>query len=379
MKNIDIDKIVSKVLKENLEEKAEIITRKIFSKKSKTEESEMEEGNEFSNSRCKAICDDEKSFKVGEKTYPLKGVDDEDKKSCGCSSIKENKITFTEEELIDLIEKLVIEEKEAVGLAITKKNLKDSKNVNDDAIEATTKKMKEYLKDGSKEEYNPNPQHFPKGNGELEKMEKMAYVPSEAVEEYEDAFSYPGQTNLVYDEIKPVDEKIDMYLKGDSKTGNAQKGKDGKDLGNVVSSKVGDKFKKNYDENIYGAEQMNASYKRQPQPVDVGGSEKMDGSLGILFNYQDEWILATRGSFTSPQAIKGTEILKTTVADAKNPTQQPTATKPIQPAELGQEMQNNKINLQGLSTILNGGDKKRSEDLVNAINATINQHLSKQQ
>ena len=311
MKNIDIDKLVSKVLKENLEEKAEIITRKIFakegafgdgrdkidvaepkgkitkadfdklrkSKKSKTEESEMEEGNEFSNSRCKAICDDEKSFKVGEKTYPLKGVDDEDKKSCGCSSIKENKITFTEEELIDLIEKLVIEEKEAVGLTITKKNLKDSKSVNDDAIEATTKKMKEYLKDGSKEEYNPNPQHFPKGNGELEKMEKMAYVPSEAVEEYEDAFSYPGQTNLVYDEIKPVDEKIDMYLKGDSKTGNAQKGKDGKDLGNVVSSKVGDKFKKNYDENIYGAEQMNASYKRQAQPVDIAGNTTQKGSL----------------------------------------------------------------------------------------------------
>lgn len=37
--------------------------------------------------------------------------------------------------------------------------------------------------------------------------------------------------------------------------------------------------------------------------------EKLDGSLGILFNYQDEWILATRGSFTSPQAIKGKEIL----------------------------------------------------------------------
>jgi len=37
--------------------------------------------------------------------------------------------------------------------------------------------------------------------------------------------------------------------------------------------------------------------------------EKLDGSLGILFNYQGEWILATRGSFTSPQAIKGKEIL----------------------------------------------------------------------
>jgi RNA ligase len=37
--------------------------------------------------------------------------------------------------------------------------------------------------------------------------------------------------------------------------------------------------------------------------------EKMDGSLGILFYYENEWIMATRGSFTSPQAIKGKEIL----------------------------------------------------------------------
>jgi RNA ligase len=37
--------------------------------------------------------------------------------------------------------------------------------------------------------------------------------------------------------------------------------------------------------------------------------EKMDGSLGILFNYDDEWIFATRGSFTSPQSIKGKQIL----------------------------------------------------------------------
>lgn len=38
--------------------------------------------------------------------------------------------------------------------------------------------------------------------------------------------------------------------------------------------------------------------------------EKMDGSLGILFNYKGEWVLATRGSFTSDQSIKGTELLK---------------------------------------------------------------------
>lgn len=340
MKNY-IDKIVSKILRENLEEKAEIITRKIYAKegafgdgrdkidvaepkgkitkadfdklragkkKGETDEnwgaiarvavpmaasyigskladegemkeSEMEEGNEFSDSRCKAICGSKKSFKVGSKTYPLKGVDSEDKKSCGCKGVKESKLRFTESELIDIIEKLVKEESEAPGIAITKKNLKSSKQVNDESLKDTTKKMKEYLKDGSKEEYNTNPQHFPMGNGELAKMDKMAYVPSEAVDEYQDAFSYPGMTNLRYDEIKPDDEKIDMYLKGNSKTGNAQKGKDGKDLGNAVSSKVGEKFKKNFDENLYGAEQANASYKRQSQPVDVAGNVTQKGSL----------------------------------------------------------------------------------------------------
>lgn len=38
--------------------------------------------------------------------------------------------------------------------------------------------------------------------------------------------------------------------------------------------------------------------------------EKMDGSLGILFNYEGEWMMATRGSFISEQAIRGMEILK---------------------------------------------------------------------
>lgn len=36
---------------------------------------------------------------------------------------------------------------------------------------------------------------------------------------------------------------------------------------------------------------------------------KYDGSLGILFCYNNEWILASRGSFTSDQAIKGKELL----------------------------------------------------------------------
>jgi len=36
--------------------------------------------------------------------------------------------------------------------------------------------------------------------------------------------------------------------------------------------------------------------------------DKEDGSLGILFNYNGEWIFASKGSFTSDQSIKAKEI-----------------------------------------------------------------------
>ena len=37
--------------------------------------------------------------------------------------------------------------------------------------------------------------------------------------------------------------------------------------------------------------------------------EKMDGSLGIFFYYEGGWVMATRGSFTSDQAVKGYEMM----------------------------------------------------------------------
>lgn len=42
---------------------------------------------------------------------------------------------------------------------------------------------------------------------------------------------------------------------------------------------------------------------------------KLDGSLGILFYYEGEWIFASRGSFTSEQSTKGFEMLKKNVDD----------------------------------------------------------------
>ena len=38
--------------------------------------------------------------------------------------------------------------------------------------------------------------------------------------------------------------------------------------------------------------------------------EKMDGSLGILFYYEGEWIICTKGSFTSTQAISAGGLLR---------------------------------------------------------------------
>ena len=42
---------------------------------------------------------------------------------------------------------------------------------------------------------------------------------------------------------------------------------------------------------------------------DFTAYEKMDGSLGIIYYYDGEWRVNTRGSFTSDQAIRGKEML----------------------------------------------------------------------
>ena len=55
---------------------------------------------------------------------------------------------------------------------------------------------------------------------------------------------------MVYDEIKPNDEKIKGQLVGSSTNGNAQVDKDGNALGNVVPSEVGDRFYNNFKDNL---------------------------------------------------------------------------------------------------------------------------------
>ena len=221
-----------------------------------SEDVEMEEGNEFSGALSDAKKRGEKSFEVDGKTYPVK-----------------ESIQLTEDELVELIEKIV---KEQTEVKETNASLKKSKTENDDYIQSVTKKMKEYLKDGSKGKYDMNPEQFPKGNGELAKMAKKAYTPSGAVEEYIENFAYsPGMENLQYDEIKPNDEWLEKTIEGSSMTGNGKGG-------NAIDTGLGKKINTKRKKNLYGVEK-NRSYNRVPQPVDNAGEVKGADKLNNMF------------------------------------------------------------------------------------------------
>ena len=200
-----------------------------------------------------------------------------DKNSCGCKTMKESKKTFvtlTEEEIIELIEKIVNEQTE---VAETNASLKASGTENEDNIKAVTEKMQTYLKTGSKGKYEPNPKQFPKGNGELAKMAKKAYTPSKAVEEYIENFAYsPGMENIQYDEIKPNDEWLEKNIEGSSVTGNGEGG-------NAIDTGLGKKINAKRKANLYGKEK-NKSYNRYPQPVDEAGETAGDESLDNIFS-----------------------------------------------------------------------------------------------
>jgi hypothetical protein len=226
----------------------------------------------------------------GDKKEPMKSAAKDAKRSKQGlkrkSKVKES-ILYTESDLIDLIEGIVNEEKkkfsvkEPKGYKEYERAHKADKKENDDYLKSVAKKMSDYLKSasdsGSKYEMKET-EKFPTENGGMKKGIRKKYTPSDAVDDYQDAFSYPGMTNLVFDEIKPTEKNIEKYLKGHRTTGNAQVDEDGNALGNVVPSEVGDKFFQNFKDNLYGQEQMDASYKRQPQPVDQAGEETERGS-----------------------------------------------------------------------------------------------------
>ena len=202
--------------------------------------------------------------KDGDKEEPMKQAAKDAK-----NESKKNVVALSESEMIELIQRLVMEQKEAKGLKDTERILKDSKKVNDEAMEMVNKKMKDYVKTGSKEAYTPDAKHFPEGNGDLGEMEKEAYTPSEGVEEYITQIARSGgMENLEYDQIKPDEEWIDMNIVGSSKTGNSP------EYANAVKTKANDEVKVRKDRNIL-AKLKNQSYNKAEQPVtDYSGKKK---------------------------------------------------------------------------------------------------------
>jgi len=227
---------------------------------------EVEEGNAFTGALAKTKKGDK--FNLGGKSYTDRSNLEEAEKFIQKvyegikrkkKSVKES-LQLTESEMIDLIEKIVMEQKKAKGMAETEKVLSANKKENEDAIKAVTKKMKEYLKDGSKGEYSMEPKMFPKGNGELAKMDKMAYKADKPTDEYIENFTAAGLENLVYDEIQPDEKWVDDNVEGSSRTGNNP------EWANAVDNGVNKKRNQIRKDNLLGAVKAIA-YNKAPQPV----------------------------------------------------------------------------------------------------------------
>ena len=279
--DIDLRIKALKDLSQSYQEKGERVPKKLkekmselyFAKRSKKGwpgkgkvdvDEEMEEGNAFTGKLAHTKKGDK--FEIGDKEYTdnsnleetLYRIFDGD-----------NSALFTENEVIDLIESIVKEEKqknenniskgkEPKGLSKYLNVHKESGKENDDYIKSVVKKFTDYLKPGSKGKYEMNSKQFPKGNGQLAKMDKKAYEIDEEGIDYNMEVS--GLNIPDYDEIKPKKETIEKQIKGSSENGNNQ------DWANAENTGVNDKFAE-YFENDQLAKWKDESYGRVPSPV----------------------------------------------------------------------------------------------------------------
>jgi hypothetical protein len=254
---------------------------KLRSMKKETDE-EVEEGNAFTE-KLKQTKKGEK-FKLGNKTY----TDTSDLEESFSYSIQfgNEEVILTENELITMIEEIVLEEKKsnlkstgrANGTVEYDRVHKKDGDINKKANEESFKKMKDYVKAGSKGSFETNPKHFPKGNGQLAKMDKKTYKASDAVDEYIDTFAYGGgMLDLDPDEIGYNEDWLEKTIEGSSMTGNSPEYANAEDTG------YGKKLNKRRKEGLYNQEKRQNSYKRFKQPVDVAGENTKSGKLNKMF------------------------------------------------------------------------------------------------
>ena len=332
------------------------------------EEQETEEGNAFSGALADAKKNGKDSFEVDGKKYSVKensekfiqkatdkmekrGTDGSFKRYCGGEVTKScidkalnsgsaslvKKATFaknikgyegakhkkkikesyqlTESEMISMIEKIVLEQKNKKvkdpaeknnikgmggsprGLEVYKKAHNGSGKENDDYIKSVAKKMKEYLKDGSKGEYEMNPKTFPVGNGELEKMDKKAFEMTDDLEDFN--YEIAGLNLPTPDAIEFNEDWMEKLYKGDSTTGNAPGG-------NALESKTNDRFDKLRKKNTL-KKLKDQSYNRVSQPVfnEKTGTEKGKGVNIKLESIEDKKAKQINEEFNRMKSLIG--------------------------------------------------------------------------
>jgi hypothetical protein len=189
---------------------------------------------------------------------------------------------FTENEIIDIIENIIKEEKEKdnikkgvqhKGLSTYEKAYKGSGKENKEYLDSVAKKMTDYIKDGSKGKYETNPKNFPRGNGQLAKMDKKAYEIDDEGTDFN--MQIGGQLIPDYDNGSHPDKKtIEKQIKGSATNGNDPKWANADDTG------VNNKFAEYFEEDQLG-KWKDESYGRVPSPVYKGkGDNKLKLAKG---------------------------------------------------------------------------------------------------
>lgn len=292
-----INRLANKILSETIEERAHEVMEKLKTLEEKKicecggemqegecmecgymEESDMEEGNAFGDAVRNAKDEDKKHFRFKGKKYPVK--------ESYILTIDGKELELTEEKLVDIIEDIVLLEEKKLkgqkpkGYTEYEKVVKKSKKENDDYIKSVVKKMKDYLKDGSKGDFEMEPKKFPKGNGELAKMKTKKYTMSDAGNEFLDDFMHPGMEDLVPDEIQYDDNWVDDLIKGSSRTGNNP------DWANAEETDLGEKIKKKRKAGKYNKAKMTA-YRKAKQPFTDGTGENSGKGINIKLESTD--------------------------------------------------------------------------------------------
>jgi hypothetical protein len=274
------------------------------SNKKETKESiegdEMEEGNAFTGALARAKEEGKGTFKVGNKEFDVKNESYKYTINFGGEEL-----TLSENELVSMIEEIIIEEKKtnlkssggrSKGMVEYDRVHKKDDDINKKANQESFKKMRDYVKAGSKGSFEENPKHFPKGNGQLAKMDKKSYIPSDAVEEYIDTFAYGGgMLDLDPDEVGYNEDWLEKTIEGSEMTGNSPKYANAEDTG------LGKKLNKRRKLGLYNQEKRK-SYNRVKQPVDIAGENTKSGKLDNMFK--------KLGESTEEKQILSEEMMK---------------------------------------------------------------------